>query len=123
MICLSYAIPEYERCTLVSAILLALQNDGFKKSYNEYSHLKIKDKNDEEKIIPNPKNLSEKIIDAVDTVLESDSIEEKRRNKILHEYRKILGYSLSINEKIKANKGKEEKNNYVIRDIIYNGLS
>ncbi len=118
----SYAIPEYERCTLVSAILLALQNDGFKKSYNEYSQLKIKDKNDEEKIIPNPKNLSEKIIDAVDNVLESNSIEEKRRNKILHEYRKILGYSLSINEKIKANKEKEEKNNYVIRDIIYNNL-
>ncbi len=118
----SYAIPEYERCTLVSAILLALQNDGFKKSYNEYSQLKRKNKNEEEEILPNPKNLAEKIIDAVNTVLESNNIEAKRRDKILHEYRKILGYSLSINEKIKANKNKEEENNYVIRDIIHNRL-
>ena len=118
----SYAIPEYERCTLVSAILLALQNDGFKKSYNEYSQLRKKNKNEEEEVIPNPKNLSEKIIDAVKTVLESNNIEEKRRDKILHEYRKILGYSLSINQKIKANKSKEEENNYIIRNIIHDRL-
>lgn len=118
----SYAIPEYERCTLVSAILLALQNDGFKKSYNEYSQLKRKNKNEEEEIVPNPKNLAEKIIDAVNAVLESNNIETKRRDKILHEYRKILGYSLSINQKIRANKSKEEKNNYIIRDIIHNYL-
>jgi len=118
----SYAIPEYERCTLVSAILLALQNDGFKKSYNEYSQLKRKNKYDEEEIIPNPRNLVEKIIDAVKTVLESNNIEDIRRDKILHKYRNILGYSISMNEKIKSNKEKEEKNNYIIRDIIYNNL-
>lgn len=28
-----YSIAEYERCTLISAILLALQNKGFKTSY------------------------------------------------------------------------------------------
>ena len=28
-----YSIPEYERCTLISAILLALQDDSFRKSY------------------------------------------------------------------------------------------
>ena len=56
-----YSIVEYERCTLMGAILLALQDPAFKTSYKERATSK--------KLEPMPGRLTQAIINSIKNVL------------------------------------------------------
>ena len=104
-----YSIVEYERCTLVSALLLALHNQSFKSSYKMTSATK--------KLKPMPQRVARAIMMGIGNVLEDNDIDAERRNSMIGEYQKIINYDISKSERIKKKKATEEEPNYVLRDI------
>lgn len=109
-----YSIVEYERCTLVSAILLALQNQAFKASYKEQAYrVQAKTKLHE----PTPERLAEFIVASIRNVLKDADIDSERVASMIGEYEKIKNHSIAKSPRIKKKKASEQQNNYVLRDI------
>ena len=104
-----YSIVEYERCTLVSAVLLALQNEAFRASYKESASSK--------KLQPTPERLAKFIVTSIKNVLEDNEIDDGRVASMLGEYEKIKNHSIAKAPKIKKKKAAEQQDNYVLRDI------
>jgi type I restriction enzyme M protein len=104
-----YSIVEYERCTLVSAILLALQHDAFKASY--------KDQATSKKLQPTPARLAQFIVASIKNVLTDADIDDERVSSMLGEYEKIKSHSIAKSPLIKKKKASEQQPNYVLRDI------
>lgn len=105
-----YSIVEHERCTLVSAILLALQDPAFKISYNERAASK--------KFEPTPARLAQDVLNGIKSVLKENNIDDERAASMLGEYEKIKNHSIAKSPKIKKKKASEYEDNYVLRDII-----
>lgn len=103
-----YSIVEYERCTLVSAILLALQDKAFKASYKERATAKLK---------PTPQRLAKFIVESIKNVLEDNKIDDARIASMLGEYEKIKNHTIAKEPQIKKKKASEQQDNYVLRDI------
>jgi type I restriction-modification system DNA methylase subunit len=100
----NYSVPENERATIVSGILIALQNKNFKKSYA---------------IEKKPSELVEDLLKAIERVLKSKNMEDKI-DILMGEYRKISqSNNLSIAEKIRNKETGEEQENTLLRDLIY----
>ncbi len=99
----NHSIPENERATIVSGILIALQNKSFRKSYD---------------VEKRPSDLVEDLLKAIKRVLEDGNMGE--RTKILMgEYSKILqSNNLAISDKIRDKKTGEEEKNTLLRDLI-----
>ena len=99
-----YSIPENERATIVSGILIALQNKTFKKSYH---------------IEKNPSDLVEDLLKAIKRVLEERKMGE--RTKILiGEYQKISqSNNLAISNEIRNKESGEDEPNTLLRDLIF----
>lgn len=109
-----YSIVEYERCTLVSAILLALQNDAFKASYKAKAH-KVHAKT---KIpAPTPERLAEFIVSSIRDVLKDNDIDAERVASMIGEYEKIKNHSIAKSPRIKKKRASDQQDNYVLRDI------
>ena len=106
----SYSIVEYERCTLVSALLLALHNQSFKTSYKMTAATK--------QLKPMPRRVSKAIMTGIGNVLEDNGIDAERRRSMIGEYEKIRNYIISNSDKIKKKRATEEEPNYVLRDLI-----
>lgn len=104
-----YSIVEYERCTLVSAILLALQDPAFKSSYKERATSK--------KLQPMPARLAQSIISSIKNVLADAEIDEDRIASMLGEYEKIKNHTIAKSPQIKKKKASQQQPNYVLRDI------
>lgn len=104
-----YSIVEYERCTLVSAILLALQDGAFKASYKEKARSK--------KLEPMPARLAAFIVTSIASVLEENDIDDERVKSMIGEYEKIKSHMIAKSPKIKKKKASEQQDNYVLRDI------
>lgn len=104
-----YSIVEYERCTLVSAILLALQDPAFKASYKERARSK--------KLQPMPARLAQFIVSSINNVLRDADIDDDRVSSMIGEYEKIKGHLIAKSPKIKKKKASEQQDNYVLRDI------
>ncbi|WP_421475916.1 HsdM family class I SAM-dependent methyltransferase [Agrobacterium tumefaciens] len=104
-----YSIVEYERCTLISAILLALQDSAFKASYKERSTSK--------KLLPTPDRLAQFIVSSIRNVLNDAEIDEERISSMMGEYEKIKNHSITKSPRIKKKKASDEQDNYVLRDI------
>lgn len=104
-----YSIVEYERCTLVSAVLLALQNEAFKASYKEAATSK--------QLKPTPDRLAEFIVSSIKNVLSDHDIDTERVNSMIGEYEKIKNHAISKSPQIKKKKASEQTDNYVLRDI------
>ena len=104
-----YSIAEYERCTLVSAILLALQNSSFRKSYKQSAASK--------EHAPTPERVARSIITGISNVLEDAEIDALRVKSMIGEYQKIKSHPIAQSEKIKKKKAAEEEPNYVLRDL------
>ncbi len=116
-----YSIPEYERCTLLGAILLALQNDGFASSYEKDAKLVKKDEVTQQilAIEPKPERIAEQIVIAIEKVLQDNNIDSDRTKIIKREYERIKSMQISIEPKIKKKrKGSKEEGNYVLRNIV-----
>ena len=105
-----HSIVEYERCTLVNAILLALQDEAFRKSYEDHARTK--------NLEPKPDVLARSIIDAIQCVLKENKIDDDRVDTIISEYRTIQNKSLAKESQVRKKKEKTSQDNFVIRDII-----
>jgi type I restriction enzyme M protein len=104
-----YSIVEYERCTLVSAILLALQDAAFKASYKERATSK--------KLQPMPARLAQFIVTSIGSVLKDAEIDDERVASMIGEYEKIKNHSIAKSPRIKKKKASDQQDNYVLRDI------
>lgn len=89
-----YSIPETERCTVISSILVALQNRAFINSYKSY------EKN---------KELIEFIIKSCRQVLEDKNLHNDQRTVIIDEYSKYKNNKKLISQ---------VDNDTVLRDLI-----
>lgn len=104
-----YSIVEYERCTLISAILLALQNSSFKNSYKSAATSK--------KITPTPERMAKAIMTGISSVLEDNGIDTQRIKSMIGEYGKIKNQPIAKSKKIKKKRAVAEEDNYVLRDL------
>jgi type I restriction-modification system DNA methylase subunit len=104
-----YSIAEYERCTIVSAILLALQNKAFKNSYKNVAASK--------KMEPTPERVAEAIITGITNFLEDSEIDADRVKSMIGEFGKIKNHDIAKSPKIKKKKAAAEDDNYVLRDL------
>lgn len=105
-----YSIVEYERCTLISAILLALQDEGFKTSYKAQAQTAD--------LTPRPDRVAKAIVDGIKRVLQDNDIDSDRVVTMVSEYEKIKNRSIAKGAQIKKKKGSVYQDNYVLRDII-----
>ncbi len=106
----SYSIVEYERCTLVSALLLALHNQSFKASYKSTAATK--------QLKPMPQRLARAIMTGIGNVLEDNGIDTARTNSMMGEYSKIRTYPIAKEQRIKKkNQSSDEEPNYVLRGL------
>ena len=87
----SCSVSEYMRCTIVSAILLALLNTSFKNSYT-VEHKSI--------------DLGESLIAAIKKVLDTRQV--RSPDSMLKEYQKILNEPLFTHESIKKEKSQTQ---------------
>ena len=100
----NYSIPENERATIVSGILIALQNKDFKKAYS---------------IEKKPDELVEDLLKAIERVLKARKMGKKTKI-LMGEYGKIAqSNNLAIAEKIRNKETGEEEYNTLLRDLIF----
>ncbi len=88
----AYTIPEYKRCTMVSAMLLALIDKRFKEEYTETATIK---------------DLGRKMLSAINSVFEAETDIVRSKTVILREFENILNEPLFVQDSIKH---KEHKN-------------
>lgn len=100
-----YDIPETERATFISAILLALQNDGFRNGFQNYSDIS---------------ELVDYIIKSCERVLQKNKIDEERRNSIIRVYSSIKNHKITTAKTIKNKKTKKSEPNVIIKNFITN---
>ncbi|MFC1567111.1 class I SAM-dependent DNA methyltransferase [bacterium] len=98
----AYSITELTRCTIVSAILLSLLDDFFRKTYKDQDSVA---------------NMAKAIISAIENVLKKNKVRNK--DEMMGEYRKILNEPIFKQDEIKHKKRKErEKSIKVIKEMI-----
>ena len=104
-----YSIVEYERCTLVSAILLALQDEAFKDSYKKRATSAA--------LEPKPGRMAQFIVSSINNVLKDNHIDDARIASMIGEYEKIKNHTIAKSPQIKKKKASAQEDNYVLRDI------
>jgi len=101
----AYTIPEYKRCTMVSAMLLALIDEKFKNDYCD-----IKTINE----------LGQEMLAAIDSVFDEEDDIVRNKTIILREFESILNEPLFQQEKIKhKDKKKDEATLEVAKYFIH----
>lgn len=98
-----YSIPEVERCTLISAILIALQDKPFLSSYQEYT---------------NNKDLINNLIEACKRVLKNNELATKKTEVIIGEYSKFKNNDSFNSATFYNKKSKKDEANTILRDFI-----
>lgn len=98
----SYSVTENARCTIVSAVLIGLLDNTFKKSYNTYEE---------------SSDLAEGLIDAIKRVLKKGDI--KNQDSILSEFKKIENEPIFKHKTIKR-ENEEKLTIQVIKDDLIN---
>ena len=102
-----YSIPEIERCTLISAILVALQDRNFLDIYKNFENIDNKD-------------LVKNILDACNRILRKNNLDQKKIDVISNEYFKISNNQKFYSETIPIKKdGKKEEKNYILKNLIF----
>lgn len=90
----AYTIPEYKRCTMVSAMLLALINKVFKEKYCEIETIS---------------ELGQKMLAAIDSVFDDEDDLVRNKTIIIREFESILNEPLFEQDKIKHKKKKTDE--------------
>lgn len=99
----NYSVPEIERATIVSGILIALQNKNFKKSYS---------------VEKTPSELVEDLLTAIERVLTARKMGTKTKI-LMGEYAKISqSNNLAIAEVIRNRDTGQDERNILLRDLI-----
>ena len=98
----AYSISETTRCTIVSAILLALTDNAFRISYGTYT---------------DSTDIAKAMISAIGSALKANEV--RSRDAMLGEYSKILNEPLFTHAEIKNVKEKEYKKTIeVVKEMI-----
>lgn len=97
------SIPEVERCTLISSILVALQDQPFLKSYLSYL---------------NNQDLISNLISACERVLKRNKLDHQKIDVIIGEYSKFKNNSDFSSEIKYDKKTKKQERNTILRDFI-----
>jgi type I restriction-modification system DNA methylase subunit len=98
------SIPENERATIVSGILIALQNKNFRESYP---------------IEKKPSELVEDLLKAIERVLKERKMGDKTPI-LMGEYRKISqSNNLAMAEKVRNKETGEDEPNTLLRDLVF----
>lgn len=90
----AYTIPEYKRCTLISAMLLALIDEDFKIKFAEAK---------------TTQDLGKLLLSSIVAVFESEESIVRSKTLIIKEFEKILTEPIFTEEKIKHKKKKEKE--------------
>lgn len=99
----TYSIPEVERCTLISAILISLQDKPFLSSYQMYS---------------NNQHLIENLINACKRVLKQNHLDDEKTAVIIDEYSKFKNNVSFTSQTFYNKKSKQDEVNKILRDFI-----
>ena len=105
-----FSIPEVERCTLISSILIALQDNVFVDSYKSHHS-----NGDSEDYNPN-ESLIDSLLKSCDNVLRRNNLEQNKRETIVGEYNKIK-QNHRFKSKVIQVKNNSQKNT-ILRDLI-----
>jgi type I restriction enzyme M protein len=98
----AYSITETKRCTMVSAILLALLNDSFRQGYP---------------LCGTASEIGEQILNAIKYVLKKNNV--RNQENMINEYQTILNEPLFSNPTIKHKNHKDsESSNCVLKGMI-----
>lgn len=103
----AYTIPEYKRCTMVSAMLLALIDNDFKEKYSKYETIS---------------ELGQKMLAAIDAVFDDEEDMVRNKTIILREFESILNEPLFEQEKIKHKDKKADESTLEVAKYIINYL-
>ncbi len=107
----SYSIPEVERCTFISSILMALQDEAFRTSYTAHH------KSSKDNFNPN-RALIKSLLSSCENVLRKNGITDTKSKVILGEYRKIEQSNILSALETRDKKKKEQIPNTILRDLI-----
>lgn len=100
----NYTIPEYKRCTMISAMLLALISDKFSESYESEE---------------STKELGGSILSAINHVFETEKDIVRNKTVLLKEFETILNEPIFTQNKIKNKKEKKDEFSLeVLKDFI-----
>lgn len=100
----AYTIPEYKRCTMISAMLLALIDKDFKRDYVE---------------ITTTKELGKSMLAAINSVFEAENDIVRSKTVILREFESILNEPLFVQNTIKHKDHKQaDRTLSVAKEII-----
>lgn len=112
-----YSIPEVDRCTVISSILVALQDIAFTNSFEDFHNYEEDDGEEDEGKKYNPnKDLIKALLDASERVLKKNKMDTRKSETILAEYGKITS-NLTLNSRTITVKRKTTLNT-VLRDLI-----
>ncbi len=116
-----YSIPEVERCTLISAILIALQHKPFLHGYKFFSPVAEEEKDDKEnkkkKKSENAK-LIDSLLTACESVLEKNNLDSEKTKIIISEYSKFRNNADFNSDTFYNKKTKKNELNTLLRDFI-----
>ena len=105
-----FSIPEVERCTLISSILVGLQDNVFADSYkSHHTNEESDDYNPNESLVIS-------LLQSCENVLKKNDLPSEKRNTIIGEYNKIK-QNQTFNSKTVTVKDKSQKNT-ILRDLI-----
>lgn len=100
----NYTIPEYNRCTMISAMLLALIDDKFKENYSQEA---------------TSIELGQSILCAINSVFDSETDMVRSKTVLMREFDKLLNEPIFRDTKIKNKREKkDEKTLAVLKEFI-----
>jgi type I restriction-modification system DNA methylase subunit len=100
----NYTIPEYKRCTMISAMLLALINDNFKEIFEKEK---------------TTKDLGQALISAINSVFEKEEDIVRNKTVLIREFETILNEPIFTQDTIQNKKAKkDEETLFVLKEFI-----
>ena len=105
-----FSIPEVERCTLISSILVALQDNVFADSYKSHHT-----NDDSENYNPN-ESLIDSLLKSCENVLRKNGLAQHKRDTILGEYNKIKQNNKFKSKFIQVENRRQK--NTILRNLI-----
>lgn len=95
----NYTIPEYKRCTMISAMLLALIDDKFKESYSQET---------------TSIELGQSILSAINSVFDSETDMVRSKTVLMREFENLLNEPVFRDAKIKNKKEKKDEETLLV---------
>jgi type I restriction-modification system DNA methylase subunit len=95
----NYTIPEYKRCTMISAMLLALICKPFQDSFESE---------------PTTNSLGQSILAAINSVFESEEDMVRSKTILMREFETILNEPIFTQKEIKNKKEKKEESTLIV---------